>query len=597
MPGLCGYFAPASSDDLQKEWKGKMVSEHHRQRFFYQDAGFALGVIERKHGPEAGSFHESSRAVYGLYGHCFDPATGERLDAASFGRLWEESGRSLLDRLEGAFHFLALDRESRKLTILNDRIGILPFYWHRTDRHFSFGPRLRNLATGNAGWTPDPGAVVNFLSIGHFLGPTTQVREAKFLTPATILEIANPGLTLAQSRYWNLVYDPDHRTATADHCRRLGEAILESTSLLCPEDGGNPGIFLSGGWDSRALLGAMLKLDRPPCLVVANGASDEIRFSDTWLSKRMAKDLDLPFRFCRRVPDIGEKLWLDGVHAGEITTANNPESFGQHRLGPEMFAEIDYIVKGDVTWGSGDRAPTRDLAIGKILPYPLMDKTKALLTDGLANQADALYEEQIDGVMSHCENEDWTERRDYLWQMGGINRYILGLGISDEEHVQVRRPLLSGKVFDVYTKVPGNLRVLKNLFIQSIKEFYPDLFAYGRNHASNIAHYYAYMAPFVRQRTLAHLDAGHDLGGLLNLQACRRVIEAFAPKESGTYIPGRKRQLYNRFHDRFSHLHHRTRFYSEKHMKKFETSDTMLAFHIYLLLEWFHGSTEDIAGQ
>jgi hypothetical protein len=137
--------------------------------------------------------------------------------------------------------------------------------------------------------------------------------------------------------------------------------------------------------------------------------------------------------------------------------------------------------------------------------------------------------------------------------------------------------------------VPGNLRVLKNLFIQSIKDFYPDLFAYGRNHTSNIAHYYAYMAPFVRQRTLAHLDAGHDLGGLLNIEQCRQIIEGFAPKETPIWIPGKKGQIYNRFHDRFSHVYHRTRFYSEKHVKKFETSDTMLAFHIYLLLEWFHG--------
>ena len=67
------------------------------------------------------------------------------------------------------------------------------------------------------------------------------------------------------------------------------------------------------------------------------------------------------------------------------------------------------------------------------------------------------------------------------------------------------------------------------------------------------------------------------------------MIEKFTPTEAAIWITGKKGQIYNRFHDRFSHLYHRTRFYTEKHVKKFETSDTMLAFHIYLPLEWFHG--------
>ncbi|MBU1082464.1 MAG: hypothetical protein KKB59_18405, partial [Spirochaetes bacterium] len=453
--------------------------------------------------------------------------------------------------------------------------------------------RLRLLARSPGAWIPNPGAVIGFLSVGHFLGPATQTREANFLTPATILEVDTRTMKVDQRRYWNLVYEPDHSLSTKEHARRLGEAILESVDLLTLPATGKPGIFLSGGWDSRSLLGATLKLGRPPRLVVTNGVSDEIKFADTWLAKRMAGDLGLPYRFCRRVPDIGPEKWLDGVHKGEITTANNPDSFGQHQLGPEMFAEIDYILKGDVTWGSGDSAPTRQLSIAKIVPYPLMENVKAVLTGDLAGQADGLYEEQVDGVMDHCQNTDWTDRRDYLWQMGGINRYILGLGISDEEHIQVRRPQLTGQVLDVYTKVPRNLRVLKNLFIQTIHDNFPSLFNYGRNHTSNIAHYYAYMADFVRHRTLEHLDAGHDLGGLLDRDACRLVMDGFHPTMSEPWIPGLKSQIYNRLHDRYSYHWHRTRFYSEKDVKFFKTSSTMLAFHIYLLLEWFHGEEPD----
>ena len=392
-----------------------------------------------------------------------------------------------------------------------------------------------------------------------------------------------------QSRYWNLVYDPDTDSSPAELGQRLGVAIQESTELLTAPIAGRGGIFLSGGWDSRALLGAALATGRPPGLAVANGVSDEIPGSDTWLAKRITGDLDLPYRFCRRDPEVGPAAWRDGLHKGEIATANSPENFGQHHLPHDDFGDLAYMLKGDVTWGSGAPALTYEQSIAKIVPFPLADRVKAVLPDDLRAEADALYLEQIESVMGHCENEGWTERRDYLWQMGGINRYILGLGISDEEHVQVRRPMLARKVFDVYTTVPRRLRCNKNLFIESIRRFYPRLFAYGRNHVSNIAHYYHYMAPHVRAVALAHLDAGHDLDGLLDREAAREVLAGFGPSLQPIRQPGLKARVKNHLRDRHGYQWHRSRWYRERNVKAFSTSATMLAFHLYLLLDWWHG--------
>ncbi len=590
MPGLFGAIVAGGGSTGNSRTGAVGDFTGAKVRSLYEIDGIAVGCAERTAGPSSLSVADCEGVNVALYGHCFSRSEG-RLDARRFAERWRSAGDAALNELEGAFHAVIHEPAASRLTVLNDRIGILPMYWHVGEGRFSFGTRLRHLNRGEAGWTPDQGAVICFLSVGHFLGPSTQVREARFLTPATILEVDTRSAEVHERRYWNLVYDPDTTLPTAEHRQRLADAIAGSVDLLNPA-GSRPGIFLSGGWDSRAILGAMLESGRKPEMVITNGVSDEIRYADTWLAKRMANDLGLPFRFCRREPNAGAERWLDGVHRGEITTANNPESFGLHQLPREIFAEVDFMMKGDVTWGSGDRAPTRELSITKIVPYPLMQKVKDVLHGDLRSDSDGLYEGQIDGVMRHCKNTDWTERRDYLWQMGGINRYILGLGISDEEHVQVRRPLLAGRVFDVYTHVPGNLRVLKNLFIETIRTSYPRMFAYGRNHASNIANYYAFMAPFVRERTLAHLDAGHDLGGLLDRDACRRIVAAFAPVDSPGWVPGLKSRVYNRLHDRYSHRWHRTRFYHEKHPKMFKTSDTMLAFHIYLLLEWFHGSTD-----
>ena len=108
---------------------------------------------------------------------------------------------------------------------MNDRIGILPLYWHAAPSCFSFAPRLGRLARDARTWTPAPGAVTCFLSVGHFLGPSTQTREGLLLTPATILEVDTRTGEVAQRRYWNLVYEPDTGASTAELRRCLGEAL------------------------------------------------------------------------------------------------------------------------------------------------------------------------------------------------------------------------------------------------------------------------------------------------------------------------------------------------------------------------------------
>lgn len=588
MPGLYGQFA-AAGHSAPPQLPDARFWPRYRPRTFMQHDSALMGAFLRHRGPDHASFHQHDHGGLALWGHMADPRSGKHLDAAALHALLAAEGDAVLDRVEGAFAVLELDRKQHRARLFNDRVGTLAVYWHQHDGTFTVAPRLGLLPDSARQAGLNPGAVVNFLSIGHFLGPNTPLAAASFLTPATIVQFDLDSGEVSQSRYWNLKYDPDTSSSTDELCRRLGEAIQESSDLLTDPAEGKRGIFLSGGWDSRSLLGASLAGDRKPDLVVTNGMSDQIRGADTWMARRLATDLGLNYRFCRRDPEIGPAAWLDGLHKGEITTANNPESFGQHHLPTDYFGDLSYMLKGDVTWGSGAPAVTEEQSIAKIVPYPLADRVKGVLHGDLAADSDRLYKEQIESVIRHCENEDWTSRRDYLWQMGGINRYILGLGISDEEHIQVRRPLLAGKVFDVYTTVPVNLRAHKNLFIQSIERFYPRLFAYGRNHVSNIAHYYHYMAPYVRERALAHLDAGHDLDGLLDLAAVRPVIEDFAPALAGIYQPSWKANLKNRVHDRFSHRWYRTRWYKEKNLKKFTTSSTMLAFHLYMLLEWYHG--------
>jgi len=123
-----------------------------------------------------------------------------------------------------------------------------------------------------------------------------------------------------------------------------------------------------------------------------------------------------------------------------------------------------------------------------------------------------------------------------------------------------------------------------------LRRHQPRLFAYGRNHRSHIADYYVHMAPLVRERTLARLDAGQDLGGLVRREAARRLIEAFRPQPSPDAAPGRLAEWRERRHDAWAWRWHRTG-WAQRRQTRAPAARTAsareLAFRLFLLLEWF----------
>ena len=582
MPGLIGLIgapavAPLPSDPaLLLVWPGLKLWSDPR-------AGAPAA-------PAAAVATAGDRAL-ALHGHAHDPSSGRRLDAAALLALWEKEGERVVERLEGAFHFVTADRATRRVTLVNDRLGVLPLYWRATGRDFAFAPRLAALPGLARPWTPDPAGVVTFLSNGYCLGRRTLVEGVSQLAPAEIVTIDTATLSLTRRCYWDLAYAPDETASPRRLARALYEQISAALALLMPEGGERCGLLLSGGWDCRGLLGGALTLGRTPAAVITNGVTDQLRGTDTALAKRLASALGLEYRFCRRDPALGAQFALDGIARCDLRTDTCPEVFGQHRLPPAVFAGLDSVLKGDEIWGWQDEAGSRDQAVGNVMPNRLSPRLLEVLAPDLRARAEELWRAEIETVLHDCAAADWNDVKDYLYLKGRVCRYIFGLGGSDEEHVQVVRPYLTKGVLDVVQRLPGRLRVQKNLFLEMLARHEPRLFAYGRNHGSHIADYYFHMAPFVRARVGAHLDAGHDLGGLLDRDAARRLIASFTPQEtSPAPEPGGLARLRNRALDRWSHRWYRTdiaRDRATRQTRLWSAGEAAVAFRIWLLEELF----------
>ena len=564
-------------------------TEHFRTtaRMLVDEPDHQLGLVERTHSPTGTSVHVASggRLVV-LQGHCYDPVSREQHDAATLLAALDRSGDQVWSEAEGAFLFVVLDPVGRELRITNDRLGILPLYWHASEGRFCFAPALRYLPFGLPQNPYDPVSVIHLLAIGKYPGPHTPLRDVSLLQPAMHVTIDLDDPKPRFEHYWELEYRADKSAKPKDLAHDLADAIEQSMDLLTAPSAGRGGLFLSGGWDSRSVLGAWLACGRKPARAITNGMSDDIEWSDTWLARKMAHELGIPYYFSRREPRAGSELWREGLWLSEIASENSPGVFGIHRLPEDQFDGLDYMVKGDVTWGTGELTSTEEGVVDRNFPWPLGDNVLSCLAPDLRGEATVLYRDAIEATLARCRNDHPADRQQWLWQMSGIFRYIFSHGYYDEEYIEVRRPLLTRLVLDQWTRVPWRLRVQKSLFLETIAKRYPSLFSYGRNHASHLANYYAHMSHRVRSTTEELEDPHGHVSEVLELDRIRDLLTSFDPSSS----PPRsrfstKQRLRNWLHDRHAWRYHRTKFY-EPEMRSLTTSDHSLAFRAHLLARW-----------
>ncbi len=519
-----------------------------------------------------------------LWGHAFDTRDRKQLDAAELLRRFKRDGTDLLDNLEGGFHAVIHDSLRRQVHVFNDRAGMLPLYWRRTASGVTLAPRVRFVADEMPSF--DPVGVLTFLGIGYCLHDRSLFDGVKVLTPATHMTVDLASRNVVSTTYWDIVYSPDNDASHRELASDLHEAVVDSVDLLNPHGNDRAGLFLSGGWDCRGILGAQLELGHPPAAVITNGKSDSIPGSDTALARRLAIDHGLEYRFCKRDPELAPRLYREGVARCELITDTAPEIFGQHRARPGVFDDLDFIFKGDEIWGWRTEAVDRLSAIAPVMPSKINSAALALLTPDFAENAAHLYQAEIDRVLSECRNDGWNDIKDYLYFKGRVARYIFGLGASDEEHLQVRRPFFTRKVLDVVRRVPARLRVEKNLYLEMMARHQSTLYRYRRNHVSHIADYYAYMTDEVVSVGQAIADGSACIPGMLRRAELADLLQSVVPGDTPSPKIDIRARLKDAFTDRWGHLWYRSGLYetrSRRLVADWSASDSVVRFRAFLL--------------
>jgi glutamine amidotransferase-like protein len=578
MPGLLGCFGKTA---------GSAVNQYIKNLISFDN--IKVGVEKRKLGRPSHDVYSNDYVSLVLYGHCFNNQKKIQYNAQKLLKDYIDRGNKLLDELDGAFYFVLINAKENRVTVINDRLGLLPLYWKESPGQLLIAPKIKYI-TKTLPENLDDDSLAMFLIAGYSIGDKTLHKDVYYLLPATVLTYQLNTEKVNFERYWHFEFK-NGKTSKKELIIELENAINESMELLvAPHD--RYGIYMSGGWDSRVMFGSAVNTNRKPSVFVTNGENDKLPFSDTYIAKKIARDYNCEYRFNHRDSSRSVENYYNGIKQCELITDSSPDVFGQHLGQEDLYRDLDFMLKGDEVWGWLDLAQSKSEAIGNVMPNLIPEYLQEIVGNKL--DIEEKYYNQVNSLFdTFHEQNSWNEKKDLLYIYGRENRYIYGVGASDEEWIEVRRPLLTKRVLDVIAKTPDIYRVHKNLFIEMLKSQFYDFFKYGSSYQSSIPDYYYHMKPIILKSMKQHLSKGHNFNGQLDSQKILKLLEKFNPGIQLKKNPGFKQKTKHCLKDNYLYLYHRTSSYKNKiaHTKeKLPPSLDRIVFRLFLLLEYFYNS-------
>jgi len=214
--------------------------------------------------PPAGNWITYNGEVYNFLGlrRALESA-GEifksRSDTEVILKLYRLEGPGFLAKLRGMFALAIWDEGRRELFLARDRVGKKPLYHSRCPSgQFIFASEIRAImSSGLIAQRLDPDGLRHYLTNGFVVSPETILENVHSLLPGHWIRVGMDGEIRETRCYWR----PDAAGASAawkepDELDGIRDSFEEAVKARLVSDV-PVGIFLSGGMDSSAIVGAV----------------------------------------------------------------------------------------------------------------------------------------------------------------------------------------------------------------------------------------------------------------------------------------------------------------------------------------------------
>jgi asparagine synthase (glutamine-hydrolysing) len=371
-------------------------------------------------------------------------------------------GSRALHDLDGEYQLVIWDTVERTLVLLNDRFGSLPLYWARSAVGFAFGSSVRSvLMAPGISAVPDHESLRQATTFGGFrLGDRTTVNAVKMLRGAGVLTVREGRVTVERSWSWSEI--PATPTGTIDdlidEAHRLWRRAIDRRLVRSER----PGLHLSGGLDSRAILAEASRHHRLTAITYGIAGCDDEHYA-----RLAAAEAGADWRFHSYYSDDPPD-WLERRTSYVLTTDGMVDltDLGHLETLPLQVSAMDLHLSGyigDAVAGPTFNDVTDAGAVVAALPY--YGGTLGMPYD----RAIELGEEMVRSL-------DGAAARFALFEHKlpqSTNRWCAAW----RHWIPVRRPFTDYAFFEFFQGLPRESRGKERLYEKMLRARYPRFFA------------------------------------------------------------------------------------------------------------------------
>jgi hypothetical protein len=383
-------------------------------------------------------------------------------------------------QLRGNFQVYLHHRGLDVHAFIADRASTYPLYFTSCQGCVTSPEPLSFAGLVPFGWVPRlrSEAVYEYFACGYLLRDAGWWQDVTRLGPGKVLwvERGRPRVFA----YWELRIEPA-RKSTDELRSDLIEAIaVDSRSI--PE--GRAILSLSGGYDSRALLGIMHRAGRDFEAVSFNFGDEFDAEWDNSVGAYFARKLGVRHTM-HVVPPPAADLIISQLSAavdatgGEDDTVLTQDAFLGESFYGGLAGRFDYLLRGDECWGWGDYVLTRQMALWQVmlvelnqLPQPRRLLTPTAFADG---------DRHLRSIHQQCLAEappssGPNDIKDFLYWRQREARILQNMTQYRRMFFPHYAPFLFGSALDVVRRLPTTWRCRKAMFRRAMEHEFPELF-------------------------------------------------------------------------------------------------------------------------
>jgi len=479
--------------------------------------------------------------------------------AATVLALYLESGLDFLPGLRGSYTGLILDSRTNQAHLFNDRRASRPlFYREDADHALLIGPEVFHLASAEPALREiDPVAVCEFLVFASYYNDRTLFPEIKKLPPGSVMSLGPDSVVLR--RYWEIRIDEDKPPGDENACVEEALALFDRSIRRLLTDRSRPFLFLSGGIDSRVILGGLRTAGfRFPAVTYGTREGD-----DAPIARQLAEHCGLPFSFYPISTDDPQHHFADAARRSDCRA----ETIDTPTHGPlldQLAGSFDLFVHGDKSFfGSHAMTTMQALPSAGVFSFAEAARLGDMLDPAILRHAQANIDHTLHEILAAGAAIDPQDLKDKLYyEQRLVNRQNAFTAVNLRQFEQAR-PWLDEDLVDFLFAVPGRLRRDKHINRKMLGKAHPDLADIPFASCDSIPQSHAYrkdipanpaLAEFIRVQFREALDS--RLAGLFRPGSLDALIASLV--SGGPYplpcvhwwhhLPGMWKIAANRYH-------------------------------------------------